>query len=203
MRTTAKGLLALGLALLVTGCAGRDFVRPSADSLQLGKTTYTEIVARFGSPYREGTMLKNEQNVKTITYAYATKIGESAAVSGVTGARSTAFYFVDLVLVGHEFTSSFEKDQTNFDETKISQIKKGETTQAQVTGLMGPPTGGYVFPLVRQKNEKGLVYLYVQTRVEQAPFVPTKIKTYRKALVVSIGENGVVTDVEFNASGEK
>src|SRR5262245_42304770 len=163
MRAKTAVLLTYGLALCAAGCAaGRDFVRPSADSLQLGKTTYAEIVARFGSPYREGTMLKNEKTVKTIVYMYATKVGESAAVSGVTGARATGFYFVDLVLVGHEFTSSFEKDHTNFDETNTTQIKKGETTEAQVIALMGQPTGNYMFPLVQQKDEKGLVYLYSQ-----------------------------------------
>jgi hypothetical protein len=203
MRARTAVLLMLGLALCAAGCAaGRDFVRPSSDSLQLGKTTYAEIVARFGSPYREGTMLKNEQTVKSTVYVYATR-GESAAISGVTGARATGFYFVDLVLVGHEFTSSFEKDHTNFDETRITQLKKGETTEAQVIGLMGQPTGNYMFPLVQRKDEKGLVYLYSQTRVEQAPFVPVKIRQYRKVLVVSVGENGVVTDVTFNASGEK
>ena len=147
-------------------------------------------------------MLKNEQTVKTISYAYSTKLGESAAVSGVTPVRATGFYFVDLVLVGHEFLSSFEKDQTNFDETRITQIKKGETTQAQVIALMGQPTGSYMFPLVQRKDEKGLVYVYTQTRVEQIPFA-RKIKQYRKVLVVSVGENGVVTEVAFNASGEK
>ncbi len=147
-------------------------------------------------------MLKNERTVKTISYAYSTKLGESAAVSGVTPVRATGFYFVDLVLVGHEFTSSFEKDHTNFDETKITQIKKGETTQAQVIALMGQSTGSYIFPLVQRNDEKGLVYLYTQTRVEHIPFAP-KIRQYRKVLVVSVGENGVVTDVTFNASGEK
>jgi hypothetical protein len=202
MRARTAVLLTFGLALWTAGCAGRDFVRPSSDSLQLGKTTYTEIVARFGSPYREGTMLKNEQTVKTISYAYATKLGEPAAASGVTPARATGFYFVDLVLVGHEFTSSFEKDHTNFDETKVTQIKRGETTQAQVIALMGQPTGSYMFPLVQRKDERGLVYLYVQTRIEEIPFA-RKIRQYRKVLVVSVGENGVVSDVTFNASGEK
>ena len=195
-------LMGVTVALLSAGCAGRDFVRPSSDSLQVGKTTYAEIVARFGSPYREGTMLKNEQIVKTISYAYSTKLGERSAVSGVTPVRAMGFYFVDLVLVGHEFTSSFEKDHTNFDETKITQIKKGETTQAQVIALVGQPTGSYIFPLVQRKDERGLVYVYTQTRFEEIPFA-RKIKQYRKVLVVSVGENGVVTDVTFNASGEK
>jgi len=188
-------------ALLLNGCAGRDFVRPSADSFTLGKTTYAEVVARYGSPYREGTMLKNEQTVKTISYAYATKAG-TPLVSGVTPARVAAFYFNDLVLVGHEFTSSFREDHTDFDETKVTRIKKGETTKAQVIELMGPPTGTYLFPLVQRRTDSGLVYIYTQTRVEPIPFAP-KIRQYRKVLVVSLGDDGIVSNVEFNASGEK
>ena len=202
MRARKAVLLTFCVTLLTAGCAGRDFVRPSADSLQLGKTTYAELVARYGSPYREGTMLKNQQIVKTISYAYSTGLGESAYVSGVTPARATGFYFVDLVLVGHEFASSFQRDQTDFDETRTTQIKKGESTETQVIDLMGQPTGRYIFPLVQRKDEHGLVYLYSQTRVEKIPFAP-KIRLYRKLLVVSVGENGVVTDVTFDASGEK
>jgi len=71
-----------------------------------------------------------------------------------------------------------------------------------VIALVGQPTGSYIFPLVQRKDEKGLVYVYTQTRVEEIPFA-RKIKQYRKVLVVSVGENGVVTDVTFNASGEK
>src|SRR5215813_1067912 len=190
------------LATSLVGCAGRDFVRPSSDSLVLGKTTYGEIIARFGSPYREGTMLKNEQTFKTITYAYASKVSGPPLVSGVTPARATAFYFSDLVLVGHEFTSSFQEDHSDFDETKVTRIKKGETTKTQVIELMGAPTGMYVYPLIQQRNDNGLVYVYSQTRVIPIPFAP-KILNYRKALIVSIDGNGVVSSVDFNASGEK
>lgn len=147
-------------------------------------------------------MLKNQQMVKTSSYAYATTVGDEAVVSGVTPARSTGFYFVDLLLVGHEFTSSFKRDNTDFDETRLTKIKEGETTTSQVIELMGPPHGYYIFPLVDRKQDTGLVYVYVQTRVEHIPFAP-KIKQYRKALIVSVGEDGVVSKVSFDASGEK
>ena len=108
----------------------------------------------------------------------------------------------DLILVGHDFTSSFQEDHSDFDETKVTRIKKGETTKAQVIELMGQPTGAYMFPLVQRQTDTGLVYVYTQTRVENIPFA-RKIRTYRKALVVSVDESGVVSNVEFGASGEK
>jgi hypothetical protein len=188
------------ISLSLAACAGRDFTRAAPDSLQLGKTTYAEVVARFGTPYREGTMLKNSQMVKHITYAYSTT-GGTPLHDGVTAARSQAFYFADLVLVGHEFTSSFKEDHTEFPEAKVTEIRKGETKESGVVELMGPPGGVYVFPLVG-KDEKGLVYTYSQTRVEPIPFAP-KIKHYQKEVIVSVGAGGTVTNVQFKASGEK
>lgn len=128
------------LTLLVAGCAGRDFTRATPDSLQLGKTTYAEVVGRLGTPYREGTLLKNSQTVKHISYAYSVA-GGTPLNSGVTPARSQAFYFADLVLVGHEFSSSFREDHTEFAEASVTEIKKGETNEATVIDRLGPPTG--------------------------------------------------------------
>jgi hypothetical protein len=188
------------LAVLVGACAGRDFTRATPDSLQLGKTTYAEIVGRFGTPYREGTTLKNNHTVKVISYAYSVS-GGTPLTSGVTPARSQAFYFADLVLVGHEFSSSFKDDHSDFPEARVTEIKKGETTESAVVEMLGPPTGLWTFPLVG-KDEKGLVYSYSQTRVEPIPFAP-KIKHYQKEVVVSVNGSGTVTGVQFNASGEK
>ena len=58
-----RALAVLVLLLVATGCAGRDFVRTPAESLALGKTTEAEIRQRHGSPYREGTVMKNGETV--------------------------------------------------------------------------------------------------------------------------------------------
>ena len=187
-------------AVLAAGCAGRDFTRMTPESLQLGTTTYAEVVGRLGTPYREGTMLKNNEMVKHVSYAYSTA-GGTALTEGVTPARSQAFYFADLVLVGHEFSSSYRDDHTDYPEGKVTEIKKGETNEAGVIEMLGRPTGLYVFPMVG-KDERGLVYVYNQTRVEPIPFAP-KIKHFQKELIVSVGPGGTVTNVHFNASGEK
>ena len=52
------------------------------------------------------------------------------------------------MLVGHEFTSSFKEDHTDFSEARVAEIKQGETKEAGVLELLGRPTGLYVFPLV-------------------------------------------------------
>jgi hypothetical protein len=184
------------LLLATTGCAGHDFTRPPAESLVLGKTTEAEIRQRFGDPYREGTTIKNGETMKTLSYAYAT--GASSLTGGVTPSRGQGFYFWNGVLVGHDFTSSFEQDRTDFDSSKVPQIKKGETTEAGVVGLLGRPQGAYTYPLIPDKGARAIVYLYSQTKGSAF-----NLKFYRQLLIVTLDGNGLVKDSEFTSSGQR
>jgi hypothetical protein len=189
----------LSVALLLAalgGCAGRDFTRPPADTLALGKTTEREIRQRFGDPYRQGTALRNGETMKSLTYAYAAGAGSLAG--GLTPSRGIGFYFWSDVLVGHEFTSSFDEDKTDFDVTKVPQIRKGETTEATVTALLGPAPGGYIYPMIADKAAHALVYVYTQTRG-----TAFGLKNYQQMLVVTIAPSGSVSDVQLTTSGER
>lgn len=196
-RRVRRWWMALGLAVLAAGCAGKDFTRPAADTLVLGKTAYPDLNARYGSPYREASLIKNEKNLRQAIYAYAATGGDPL-VSGVTAARAMTFSFLDQVLVGHEFTSSFKSDHTDFDATKVPQIKKGETTRAQLVALMGAPTGLWVYPMVKAKEDQGLVWSYRQTRASGF-----SVSVHQKVLAVTVSPADVVTEVEFMASGER
>ncbi len=88
----------------------------------MGKTTEADLRQRFGD-------------------RYAHAAGAASLVGGVTPARGQGFYFWNAVLVGHEFTSSFDEDKTDFDASKVQQIKSGETTEAEVLALLGKPQG--------------------------------------------------------------
>jgi hypothetical protein len=189
------GALAV-LLVALGGCAGRDFARPPADSLSLGKTTEREIRQRFGDPYRQGTVLRNGETMTTLTYAYAAGAGSLAG--GLTPSRGIGFYFWNDVMVGHEFTSSFEEDKTDFDVTKVPQIRKGETTETAVTTLLGPAPGGYIYPMIADKTARALVYLYTQTRGSAFG-----LKHYQQMLVITIAPTGVVSDVQLTTSGER
>ncbi len=136
-------------------------------------------------------MLKNQHTLKVIVY------GDIAPLIHKNLVRRMSFSFADLVLVGHEFTSSFDHDATNFDETKIAQIKQGETTEAQVIALLGEPTGRVIFPFVG-RDEKGLTYLYAQF-----PRGWSSVEKHEKSFVVLINEHGVVTQTQFRDTGEK
>ncbi len=196
MGRIAVGLCLAGL-ILMAACAGRDFTRPQPDTLVLGKTTYEEIVRQFGDPFRKGTALKEGQTVTSISYAFASATAGSG-FGGVTPARAMGYYFVSGVLVGYEFTSSYPEDRTDFDETKVPRITKGQTTRAQVEELLGHPGGMYTYPLITTRGDTALVYLYTHTRA--APF---SVNLYQKKLVVSLDPEGRVSDVAFSTSGER
>ena len=195
-RRTVPFLL-IGMMLLVAGCAGRDFVRPRPDALRLGKTSYEDVLRQLGTPYRKGSSLRAGETVTSITYAYA-NVWATSGLGNVTPARSMKLSFVQDVLVGYDFTSSYTEDLTDFDETRVAQIRTGETKQTEVEQLLGPAGGVYAYPLIKRGPERALVYLYTQTRTK-----PFSVDVYLKKLVVSVDGNGIVTDVDFNTSGEK
>jgi outer membrane protein assembly factor BamE (lipoprotein component of BamABCDE complex) len=195
-----NSLAGLGLAaaiLVLTACAGVDFVRPAPDSFTLGKTTEQEVLQRMGKPYQTGTMEKNGKTTQFASYAYAS-VGGEALYEGVTPARAQAFYFLDGILVGTEFSSSFKSDGTDFDETRLSQIKKGKSTRADVIRVFGQPGGNYIFPLTNDPSNNALVYTYTQTKGSAF-----SLRFYQKTLVVSYGKSGVVADIQYTAQGNK
>jgi outer membrane protein assembly factor BamE (lipoprotein component of BamABCDE complex) len=195
-RRLVAAVLSIALIVLAAGCAGRNFTRAETESLVLGKTTESEIRQRFGDPYREGTAVKNAETMKTLVYAYAS--GAASLAGGVTPSRGQGFYFWNGTLVGHDFTSSFDEDKTDFDQAKAQQIKQGETTEAQVLALLGKPQGAYTYPLIKDRGARAIVYQYAQTRGSAFD-----LKHYQQLLVVTLGADGVVKDAEFTSSGQK
>lgn len=195
MRRWIKFALVITIVTFLAACAGRNFEMPHRESLNLGKTTYNEILQRFGKPYQEGTVLKNGTTLKTISYAYSATTSKGI-FPDVVPARAVGFYFKNNILVGHEFTSSFKDDSTYFDAIKISHIKKGETTFDQITALLGNRYGECVYPLTKNKEESGIIYLYNQYKGSGF-----KSNIYQQTLVCSFNKQGIVTDIFFTASG--
>ena len=192
-----RGIASLTLALAVIGCsAGRDFVRPDSHTEVIGKTTLRDVVAKYGEPRRQGTALKNGISVKSVSYTYATAMPYVDDVP----VKGAGFHFVDDVLVGFDFTSSFKDDMTKFDHSKVPLVRDGQTTRADVLALLGRPGGTYTYPLVKGKEDLGLVYSFVDAT--RTPFVPG-IRTLRRTLVISVNPAGVVSDVSYTESEGK
>ena len=197
MKSSVMKFAVICLCVLLTACAGTNFVRVADDTMVLGQTTSEQITARLGSPYREGVVIKNDQQIQTSSYAYASTGGEAAA-AGVTAARSQGFYFFNNKLVGHEFVSSWKEDSTNFDSGKISQIKKGESIRSDVVRLLGDPGGKYIYPVIPSNAEDAVSYLYNETKGSAF-----NLKFYQKHLIVTFNKQGIVTNVEFTESGQQ
>jgi hypothetical protein len=103
------------------------------------------VCGRLAAPFREATTIKNEHTLRSAGYAYAAAGGDPLT-SGVTPARAIEFSFLDQVLVSYQFLSLFKADHMDFDETKVSAIKKGQTRREELVMLPGPPTGMAIYP---------------------------------------------------------
>jgi hypothetical protein len=184
----------VGIALITAGCTGgREFTRPPSDALTLGTTTETEVRQRLGEPRRKGTSMRNGVTITTLAYGYSLAMPYVDDVK----TRGMGFYFLNGVLVGYDFTSSFPEDKTRFDDGKVPQIERGRSTRQDVVALLGQPSGMYAHPLIKDKESTGLVYLFVDT--DRHPFV-VGVKQRRKLLIVTCDGQGVVTDVAYSTS---
>lgn len=179
----------------VLGLGRGEVIRPAPESLVLGKTTLYHILQRFGvEKVRERTETWNGQTVRV--NGYAQRGGEAALVEGIVPHREMKYYFVDGVLVGYVFDSSYRADHTDFDEAQVTKIKKGETRETQVIELLGKPGGRTIWPVLERakgRDDSEIVYSYVQYFGRR----------YSKLLVVSFDANGIVKEVFYDSQGQR
>ncbi len=184
--------------LLQAGCAtAADLVRPDIDSLKNGETTYSAILDRPGPPRREGSGVTDGKNVKMTAYSHASTFGTGRS-EGVIPARGITFFFVDNVLVGHDYVSSWREDHTDFDAEKVKGIIKGKTTRADVIALRGKPNGYYTHPLIKPQTGDAAVYTYGELKQSDSG-----LKRLRKTLIATLDVQCVVTDVAYSVSGDQ
>ena len=193
----------LGLVLLATGIltacsSGTDFKRPDAATFQLGRTTENEIRERFGEPRSQATIQANDRTIKVLRYAHA----EAAPYVEKVPARAMVYSFHEGTLVGFDYSSSFSSDKTDFDESLLGRIRRGETTQEQVTSLLGPPTGQFIYPSTVVSTPDQHAYYYSYSRTDKPPLGGT-LKTVVKELAIIFDSRGVVTDTKLAISGNK
>lgn len=190
-------LISLMLAVFLAGCAGTDFKRPEPTALVVGQSKVADVTRVMGAPIQSGEAVKNNEKIRTWRYAYAEGAG-TGRYPGVVPARAMVFSTHNDLLVGKEFVSSFPNDATEFDETRVPAIIKGKSTCAEVESLLGKPNGEAIYPLIKDKQQSGVVYSY--SHAKGSVF---NMKFYSKALVVAFDARDIVTDVEFASSGER
>ena len=196
MTSRLMASLTLALSIVVAGCAGANVSKEPENGLVLGQTSRQQILQRLGSPYREGTVTKNGKQLKTLTYSFGS--GVAPIRTGVNAARGQGFYFLDDKLAGYDFASSWKEDQTDFDGAKVPGIKKGISTREDVVRLLGRPGGKYAYPMIPNQTGQADVYLYYETRGG-----PINVKFYQKLLVVTYDDRGVVSNVDYQETGQK
>ena len=192
------GVTAVAVALSACAGAGRDFIRPDADSLKLGQTMYAQVVQKMGEPKTASEVVRNGKQVKSIVYSYANVHGQPLE-QGVTPYRGMSFYFHNDTLVGEQFVSSFKSDNTNFDDTPVDRVQKGRTTRAEVIALLGMPSASFIAPMVKQTSSEVIGYNYQAIRGG----LFSGLKAYIKTLQISFDPSGVVTEVEYSAQEPK
>ena len=107
---------------------------------------------------------------------------------------ATAFWLIGCASTGQ-----------NFDESKVSQIKKGETTEADLVQMFGQPEN-------RAVNSEGtttLTWNYFEARVKGETFIPYAgpflggSRSKQKMLSVTLGPDGKVASFSSSAGGSE
>ena len=78
------------------------------------------------------------------------------------------------------------------------QIEVCKTTRAQVAALLGKPNGEAVYPMVKDRGQKAVIYSYGQAKGSVF-----NMKFHNKLLLVSFDAADVVADVTYTSNGEK
>ena len=203
MRRLATYLFMLCLA----GChTGHDFPRPTADSLVLGQSMRAEILRIYGKPTRESSAVLSSAQTEGVTrgefdmtpvsgsFASLVYLYADRTRTVLVGALSpppvlvAAFDFWNENLIGYNSVSTFVEDLSNFDESRIAEIRKSQSTKADITQLFGPPSGRAIYPAVQHQGNEKFIYSYLQVRGGER---------FSKRLEILFGADGVVLDYRF------
>ena len=187
-------LSAIAASALLAGCAPTDFVKTDPQKIAIGKSTWQDVLAASDQEHKptEATFKDNAtgKEIHVMTFLYS----KGADFWGMTIQRHTQYYFFNNnILIGQLYDSTFDKDSTDFDESKASQIKEGVTNKSQVVALMGNPAGNAIYPMAKKPGDTELIYQYSHARLASV-FTTTETKSFN----VSFVSNGIVDRVQFN-----
>jgi hypothetical protein len=196
------------LAATLWGCAvGRDFPQPANAGLVMGNTFKAQIVAKFGPPKSaksETRTLKIADGAPAtanptlgrhdvLTYSFVNPSGQAS--SGVSPQRGATFHFWNDMLVAFSYTSSFSADSTDFSEAAVYQIKRGQSTEADVVRLLGPPSGRAIYPFTARPGDEVLEYFNFEWNTGRGQHTARRLSVF-------LGTDLVVQDYRYDSSTE-
>ena len=182
-------LTVIAALVAFSGCAS-NFVRPPSESLTLGKSTSADIIKLAGKPTSQNDNFKiNGEPTKVLSYYY----NDGAKFWGlIIPQRTLTYTLFNDTMVGEEFNSTMDGEKTEFDTSKANTIQKGKSTRDDVISLLGKPSGEVIYPVVKEKNSRGLVYAYSYARFAG---ILTSYNIY--LLVVIVDDKNIVTDISY------
>jgi outer membrane protein assembly factor BamE (lipoprotein component of BamABCDE complex) len=186
-------------SVVLCGCAvstRNSLVRPSEGELIVGESSRADVIRRLGKP---GSVARTISDGRQLDFATYDQSGGRAARPGVVPVRCIKFTFFNDKLVSQMFTSSFKEDSTDFDETKVASISKGQSKIDDVIALLGRPSGERVYPIIKGVEDRDYLYIYVETKGARSI---KDMKTLTKRLVVSVNSTGTVTNIEYDSKHE-
>ena len=191
-----KTFILIASLLLLTGC-GRNFVRPTDVALVVGSSTRANVIQLVGKPSDEDeSKLLNGEMVQTVMYSY--HIEPPLNVGMIVATRTLTYTFFNNVMIGNEFNSTFTADSTEFDASKVASISKGKSTKADVIAAFGKPSGEILYPMMKDKTGRGIVYAYTVTRA-----VPFARPTTRYLLTFTLDVKNIVSKISYLIDGKE
>lgn len=191
-----RSIIALAFIVFLASCAGgRDFDRPAPGSLVVGETTKSEVLARYGQPWKTRSNKVNEHSIENLVYAYSD--GGDPLVTGVKPTRALDVFFQKGTLVGYAFMSSYKSDHTDFDETQVKRLKEGDGCD-KVAEIFGPAPTTFIYPMTNEQGTKVQSYGYPEVRTGML-----SADLYVKSLSVVCDDSGTITAVNFAETGKR
>lgn len=197
------GLTAIAaLTVALSGCSttfGVPFDGAALRQLTPGVSTKSDLVAKVGPQVRPevvtmkkdlaGTDLPNPLIVEHTSYYFTDKAAPSISPD-VNPSRIGFVDIVDSSVVFSNYSSSFAADSTDFDESKVSQVVKGKSTEQDVIAIFGQPSGRAIYPYAKEPGGSRISYLNIS-------YNKTTNKIRSKAYVVYLDKQRVVSDFDL------
>ena len=200
--TLVHKIIALSvLSLTISGCLhverGESFNSSKMAQLSVGNTTKKDFASLFGQTYRTNLYEKDGKKIEILIY----QNGQITTSSNMKY-RSLTGEFIDNILNGYIFQSSFENDSTNFDESKRLSLTRNKTAKSEVLNILGKPHGIVrlptmlnIAPLEMPIFDGSEVWIYWFPE-----FLSKNSEDYiEKKLVLKFDEKGILTDLAYKS----
>jgi hypothetical protein len=209
--------LLMTLVLVVLSCnactqtTGRQFAKPDPARLILGTTTRADIIGLYGQPEIEKSSVVSGEDAAAKparsefdpapvagTFSYLTYHNSERLdplLGGGLSIKIATFVCWNQSLASYDFLSSFSKESSNSDETRIGAIRKGKATRAEVEQIMGSPSGEAVYPATLTAGTRKAIYDFATVDMSSE-------KVASKRLIVLYGPDSHVIDYRFDSGSD-